>query len=150
MWSAVVSTLALPAVVLIGYIAGRYWRGATGLFPGQLAFLAGALLGLACLFQKSAPDGPAWRGRFAAAGLTAYVVIAAIAEPLAFVENAPEVLVSVAWLLPLIIGGVLLPSRGCWRAGLGCWSILFSATMALGYNVSHAHSGMGFLIKWLE
>jgi hypothetical protein len=149
-WLTIVPTLALPAVILLGFVSGRYSRGITGLFPGQLAFLAGAVLALAGLFQKSAPDGSARGRRFAAAGLIAYVVIVGIVEPFGYVGDASGVLVSVAWLFPLILGGVLLPSRGCWRAGSGCWSILFSGTLALSYNVSHVHSGMGFLIRWLE
>jgi hypothetical protein len=134
---------------LAGVVWGRYPEVALGVSPGQLAFLAGGLLGLAGLFRRSAPDGQPWVERLAGACLLAYVVIAGVVEPLAFVGNVSEVFVSVAWLSPLIIGGVLLPSRGYWRAGLGCWSILFSGTAALSYNVSHVDSGWGFLIRWL-
>ena len=122
---------------------------ATGPSLGQLAFLAGGFLGCAGLFRGST-SGERMRGeRFAAGSLIAYVVLAGVVEPLAFVGDAREVLVAVAWLMPLIIGGVLLPNRGCWRTGLGCWSVLFSGTVSLGYNVSHLHSGRGFLIRWL-
>ena len=149
-WSAMVPPLGSLAVVLTGFVWGQYLQNVSGLSLGQLAFLAGGLLGLVGFFRKSAPDGPARGERFAAASLIVYVVIAGVLEPLAFVGDALDVLVSVAWLLPLIVGGVLLPVRGCWLAGLGCWSVLFSGTAALGYNVSHVQSGMGFLIRWLE
>ncbi len=150
-WSTVVPALGVLAVSLAGCAWGRSVPGVSARFPGPLAFLAGGLLGLAGLFRWLAPHGLARGERLAAAAsLIAYAIIGGAVEPLALVWGERGVLVSVAWLAPLIVGGVLLPSRGCWLAGLGCWLVLFSGTMALGYNVSHVHSGMGFLICWLE
>lgn len=116
-WSSSAATLVLPAVALVGFVTGRCWQGTAGIFPGQIAFLAGAILGLAGILLNSSPDGPAWSERFVATCIITYVVIPAVVEPLAFVGDAAGVLVPLAWLLPLILGAVLLPSRGCWRAG---------------------------------
>jgi hypothetical protein len=67
-----------------------------------------------------------------------------------FTGDTVSVLFGVAWLLPLVVGGVVLPRRGSWLVGLACWLVLFSGAAALGYNVSHVHSGMGFLGRWLD
>lgn len=144
-----VAALGPLGVALAGVVWGRYLEVAISVSPGQLAFLAGGLLGLAGLFQRSAPDGQPWMERLTGACLLVYVVIGGAVEPLAFVGDVAEVLVAVVWLSPLIVGGMLLPIRGCWRVGLGCWSILFSGMAALSSNVSHVDSGRGFLIRWL-
>ncbi len=139
---------------LLAALAGVGWGNclelATGVSPIQLAFLVGGLLGLVGLFWGSAANGQPRLERIAAASLLAYVVLAAVVEPLAFIGDTSGLLISVALLSPLIVGGGLLPARGCWWTGVGCWSVLFSGTAALAYNLSHAWSGRGFLIRWFS
>jgi hypothetical protein len=150
--SVPVAMLGPLVVALAGFGWGRYLEtwSAIWVTPIRLAFLAGGLLGLVGLVSSSATGGQRRLERLAAASLLAYVVLAGVVEPLAFVGDITGLLFSVALLSPLIVGGVLLPGRGCWWTGLGCWSVLFSGTAALGYNFSHAWSGRGFLIRWVS
>jgi hypothetical protein len=135
-------------------IAGVFWGTSTQTvnsgFLSQLAYLAGGAFGIAGLFGKSVPQGKVHGDRLAAAGLLGYIAIGAVVEPLAFVQDASRLLVALAWLIPVIGGGVVMTVRGSWLTALGCWAVLFSGSAALGYNVSHVDSGMGFLIRWLS
>ena len=147
--TAVVAMLGPLVVALAGFAWGRYLESASGISLRQMAFLAGGFLGLAGLLRGSVHGGQVRLERLASAMLLGYVILAAIVEPLAFVSNESEVLVSVAWLSPLIVGAVLLPVWGSWWPGVGCWSVLFSGTAALAYDLSHEGSGVGFCIRWL-
>src|SRR5205814_1654527 len=82
--------------------------------PDKLAYLAGGLLSLGGFLPSASPRGRRWLGRILAAGLLAYVVLVGVLEPLEFIEDEATVLVAVAWLFPIILGGVLLPRRGFW------------------------------------
>ena len=136
-------------VAVAGYSVGR-WSYSFAFPLGFLAFLGGGLLGLAGLCQKPVLSVDAWRERIAAACLLTYIVILGVEEPLEFVWSARDVFVAVVWLSPLICGGVLLPKRELWLAGLGCWFVLFSGMVALSFNLSHGTGGMGFLSRWME
>ncbi len=148
-WSAIVTSLSPLLVMLAGVGWGRYVECFRPLAIGQLAFVAGGVLGIAGLFPGPA-DRQVWVKRLTAASLLAYMVLVGIVEPLMFVFNSSDVVFSVAWLVPIIAGGVMLPGRGYNLTGLGCWSVLFSGTVALGFNVSHSGCGMGFLMRWLS
>jgi hypothetical protein len=138
-----------PLVVApAGVLWGIFLEAATGHFLGQCAFLAGGLFALAGLFLGLARGQQARGGLFPAKCLIFYVVMSAAVEPLLFVSKASTLFVALAWLFPVIVGGVLLPRRGYWLVGLGCWLVLFSGTIALGFNFSQAGWGMGFLMKW--
>jgi hypothetical protein len=82
--------------------------------------------------------------------LLAYLVIAVALEPLMVIGDMGELLVGLAWLFPVVVGGVLLPSRGLWLPGLGCWSVLFSVVTALSFNAYNRTAGMAFWWRWLE
>jgi hypothetical protein len=135
----------LLAVVGVAYAAGRAPSG-TGC-PGAvfLASLAGVTLAVAALF-RSPPRGE----RVAGAVLLGWFVLAVVTEQFAWVGDAQGVVAAVAWLVPPAAGGVVLPRRGCWLSGLGCWAALFAGTAALTYTVSHTDSGLGLLLKWLS
>jgi hypothetical protein len=82
--------------------------------------------------------------------LLAYVIFASATGQFAWVGGAGDVAVAVAWLSPLVAGGVALPRRGGWLAGLGCWVVLFAATAALTYSATHTGSGVGLMFMWLS
>jgi hypothetical protein len=144
---AMVCTLA---AALAGVVCGRYLTAISGPSLGQLAFLCGPFLGLGYLFQRADSAGQAWGRCIAALSLIGFAFLLAALEPLDRPCCSPDVLLSVTWLSPLVLGGVLLPRRGCWCAACGCWLVLFSGTAALAYNVYHVHSGMGLLWRWID
>lgn len=141
-----VKATGLLVVIAAGYGAGSLLdlSGCAGLV--QLACLTGAILAVAGWCRRP----PLAEERFAAVGLIAYLIAAVAFEAILFVEDARGVFVSIAWLLPLVVGGVILPRRGAWIAGAGCWAMLFGGVTALAYNVSHIGSGVGFLMRWVS
>jgi hypothetical protein len=82
--------------------------------------------------------------------LLLYVIVTECGELLSFGGSVQGLLVGVAWLLPPIVGGVVLPRRGLWLTALGYWLVLFGGAAALAYNFSHWNSGfMGFFHGWV-
>jgi hypothetical protein len=145
---------ALAGVGVLSMAGGGY---ATGLALGAtrcasivaLACLAGVTLAVVGLFRRRQVGGTDIE-RGAAVGLLAYVVLAAMTEQFAWAWGAGGVAIGVGWLVPLALGGAVLPPRGCWFAGIGCWAVLFGATAALTCTVSHGGSGVGLFFVILE
>src|SRR5579871_1884192 len=143
-------TLATLAAALTGFACGKYGnQSATGLSLGQAAFLYGGLLALAGLCGwPPTPKRQRRDERLVAVWMIAYLAVSAVGAPLD-VENTAMFLITIAWLSPLVVGGVSLPIRQCWWTASACWAVLFSGMTALGYNFSHVYSGTGFLLRWL-
>jgi hypothetical protein len=111
--------------------------------------ILGVVLALFALFRLPRL-GAGWSAeRVAGGGLLIYVVLATASEQFAWVGNANGVVIGVAWLFPLTLGGVMLPCRDCWLAGLACWCVLFGGVAALTYSASHTGSGVGLFFIWL-
>jgi hypothetical protein len=114
-----------------------------------LACLLGVVIAVASVLSEWEPQRQKsialWGGC-----LLLYVIVTEIAELLAFGGASWVVPIAVAWLTPLIVGGVALPRRGLWLTAVGYWLVLFSGTAALQYNFSHYTSGfMGFFHGWV-
>ena len=141
----------IPALILLlmvaaGYGAGSFLSQDACTMLAALACLAGAILATAAWSRQS----PTMVEKLAAVGLVAYIVAAVSFDALLFTQDAREVFVSIAWLFPLVVGGALLPQRGARFAAAGCWAVLFAGMVALAYNVSHVHSGIGFFVRWVS
>jgi hypothetical protein len=150
MANSIIASLGPLPVVLAGVTCGRFLNCFHPPSIGQLSFLAGGVLGLLGLFWGGTSRGQVWLNRIGGASLLAYIAVVGVIEPLMFIGDSVDVAIAVVWLLPVVFGGVILPVRGCWLTGFGCWAVLFSAAVALGYNVSHWGSGIGCLMRWLE
>jgi hypothetical protein len=142
------AALAEATIVAVGYAAGssHSFRG-YGLVP--LSCFAGMTLAVSSFFVHQ-PAATRLANRVSAAGLCLYVFLIEVTEVIAFAKNTASVLVAVACLCPLVVGGVLLPRRGDWLTASGYWLVLFGGATAMGYNVSHVYSGVGFFSRWLE
>ncbi len=138
--------LAMALAVTAGYAAGMLRpHDCASLVP--LSCVAGMVLaGVGVLLPLSGT------GRLTAArvavGLCLYLFLTD-GTSIICVGDAPSLLVAIAWLSPVAVGGVVLPRRGAWLAGAGCWLVLFAASFALTYNVSHWTSGMSFFWRWV-
>jgi hypothetical protein len=137
---------------LIGLVLFACFLGPTPGFISPIVPLVSLLafgLGFASLF--------AWRrsvrrwaiGHAAGWGLLLYICLAAGTDQFMWVSDTRRLLFAVAWLIPPAIGAVLLPSRGYWLSGLGCWAVLFAGAAALTYTASHRYSGMGLFGGWI-
>jgi hypothetical protein len=83
-------------------------------------------------------------------GLGIYAFWFVLTDPMGYPPGEQRVLWSVAYLVPFVIGGVLLPARRLWLPGVACWCILFSGTLVLAYNTTNFDSrhGRGFFFHW--
>jgi hypothetical protein len=83
-------------------------------------------------------------------GLGIYAFWFVLTDPLGYPTSEQRVLWSVAYLVPFVIGGVLLPARRLWLPGVACWCLLFSGTLVLAYNMNSIGSGhsRGFFFYW--
>src|SRR5262249_47990073 len=115
----------------------------------SLSCLVGVILALVALFRWPWRSAAQVVERLAGVALLAYVVAATASEQFAWVWEASGIVIAVAWLSPLAGGGMILPCRGCWIAGVGCWCVLFGGTGALTYSATHAGSGVGLFFAWL-
>jgi hypothetical protein len=111
-------------------------------------------LGLACavasLFYGQSP-AERMTNRLSALGLWLYVISTEALQFPAHWVDARALPYAIAWLAPLAVGGVVLPRRGAWLAGVGFWLLLFGGVYALAYNFTHCESGMtGFLGGWVS
>jgi len=77
-----------------------------------------------------------------------WVVAATLTGQFAEAASGYGVLAAAAWLVPPVVGGVLLPAAGHWRSGLGCWSAAFAGVAATTYSVYSVHSGAGLILVW--
>jgi hypothetical protein len=138
---------SLLAVVSVGYAVGQLLRDDDCSLVVKLACLVGIVFALVALTRL--PLREDWTVEpIVAAGLLDYLVQASASHQFAWVGGTHGVVVAVAWLSPLVVGGVILPSRGYWFAGLGCWAVLFAGTAALSYSASHFTSGVGLFFAW--
>ncbi len=141
------SLSALVLVVAVGYVAGANmeradWRSSLV----GLASLAGVMVAiLSCPFTTTT----AW-DLLGLGGLMAYIVAAAAVEPFGFLYDSRGVIVSVAWLVPLLIGAIELPRHRAWLISVGYWGLILHVTSALSYNVHHIHTGIGFVGSWAD
>ncbi len=138
------SGAATCAAAVAGYFSGRSlgWPGAWGppdsVLPlsAILAFvLAVSALGYGLLDEKV--------GHYPGMALVAYVVSTSIGDPFFRAHDPASGVVAFIWLALPVAGGVLLPPRGHWCAGVGCWVILFAGVAATAYNVIHGISQFG-------
>jgi hypothetical protein len=136
-------------VVSGGYVIGSTTWATNCSKIVSLACLVGVILALIALFHPSRAENGFMLERIAACGLVAYVVLATVTEQFAWVWRGRDVLLAVVWLLPLIVGGVGLPRRGCWLVGVGFWAVLFGSVAALTYSATHDASGVGLFGAWL-
>jgi hypothetical protein len=138
---------AVPLLLVVaGYGVGSILRRGDCSSLVSLACLAGMIVAGTACFRRASTAAE----RLSAAAPIAYVVTSAVFEPLAFVGDWRGVLISVAWLVPLVVGGAVLPGRGAWLAAAACWAVLFGGVAALAYNVSHVHDGVGFFMSWAD
>jgi hypothetical protein len=115
------------------------------------ASVVGSILALVALLRPTLPQTPRATERVVAVALLVYLLVATVTDQFAWVGGAVGVVVGVAWLVPLIAGGLLLPCARCWLAAVACWALLLAATAALMYSASHRLSGMGlFLNGWVS
>ena len=145
-----IPSAALLAVVVVGYATGSSLQrvGCCSLVGDALR--VGMVLPLLGLFRWPRRRKQRSGRRFAAGCLFVYAVMLKFADPFVFVFTPRDLLWSVAWLCPAIAGGVLLPHRRRWPEALGCCAVLFAGVTALSYNVTHIHSGVGFLGSWMD
>lgn len=130
----------LAGVVGIAYAVGR--EREVGLIP--IGTLAAVALAVAALFVPRAVE------RAAGVALLVWVALAAATEQFAWAASDRGVLVAIVWLVPPVIGGAVLPARGYWRSGLGCWAAAFAGIAATTYSLHSVHSGAGLLMRWLS
>ena len=142
----------LPATALSLMVATGYRTGSLPLHAAECSMLVSltCLLSLGFVVAAWLYHPPRKVDRLAAVGLVLYVVVAVASDALLFAGDTHEVLKSVVWLLPLIVGGAVLPRWGGWLTAVGCWLLLFTGVTALAYDVSHVHSGVGFFGSWLD
>jgi hypothetical protein len=148
LWKPLIPAGGILASIGAGFgVGSAFYRLPCLPSGGTVCCLGSGLLGLAAVLSPCPREGLSLR-RIILFGLALYVLVLVGAEPFFNVYNAPTVLWSVALLSPLVAGGVILPSRGRWVDGVGCWVVLFAALEVLGYNVTHIHSGVGFFGSW--
>ena len=82
------------------------------------------------------------------AALLVWLVMAAVTEQFAWVDDARGVAVGVAWLVPPAVGTVILLRRREWWGGAGCSVALFAGATSLVYSVTHTGSGVGLMFAW--
>ena len=151
MWSrkpsaTLVAGLAELLVVAAGYRAGRMWDDADVLVP--LSCFVGVTIAVFSLFHTQRP-ATQLGNKLSAVGLCVYVLVSEATEPFAFTSTTPKMLWAIAWLSPVVVGGLVLPRRGSWFAGVGYWLVLFGGVVALAVNVSHWLGGMlSFFGAW--
>lgn len=138
---------AAAALVAVGagYAVGQSLSTTGCSSAAGSASLVAVVLGLVSLFR-----GPSAAGRLAGIGLVGYVVAATVTEQFAWAGGIGAVLTGVLWLVPPVVGGVVLPRRGAWLAGVGCWAVLFAGTAALTHSTTHTGSGVGLIVAWRE
>jgi hypothetical protein len=85
-----------------------------------------------------------------ALALFTYVVAAEFACPFGpFAYHGQRLIRAIWWLCPLIIGGVVLPTRGAWLVGAGYWLALFGGTLAIVDSAAHSMGGsLSFFQAW--
>jgi hypothetical protein len=147
------SVVILTVVVAISLTVGRnlsLWRCSSVV---SVACAISVILAMSALFRCGASSKGRTSERVTGGALLVYIVIAEGTEQFPFVDGSPPgISVAACWLVPAVLGALLLPCYGCWLTGVGCWSLLFGAIVALGYNTSHplGHSGVGLFHVWLE
>lgn len=67
-------------------------------------------------------------------GLIAYIRLAIATQQFTWIGTSFDLLHNVVWLIPLILGGLVLPRKDYWLAGIGCWFVLLAGTTALTYS----------------
>lgn len=148
-WSAMFG-LGLLAVVALGFNVGSSARFRDCDNIVSLSVLCGVGFAIAALCH-TLPCAKATKvERFAGGAVIFYVILATGLAPFGWVNNASGLISSIAWLLPLVAGGLILPRSRCWFAGFGCWAVLFGCVAALTYTVTHPHSGVGMFFRWME
>jgi hypothetical protein len=141
-WTPTMASLTLLVIVAIGYCAGLAGSEISG-----VATLGGAVLALICLFGWAEPKRSKAVERFGAVGLLTYLVLAVACDAILFTRSEIGLLIAVAWLTPLIIGGLVFPRRSLWLLSVAYWLVLLSGVVALAYTLTHPFGGQGFLIK---
>lgn len=132
----------LLAVVGAAYAVGRSLGVGDCSKVTGLASVAGVVLSLIAVVRGSSV------GRASGVALLVWLVVAAVTEQFAWVDDARGVAVGVAWLVPPAVGTlILLRRRECW-VGAGCSVALFAGATSLVYSVTHTGSGVGLMFAW--
>jgi hypothetical protein len=105
-------------------------------------------LAIAGVFRLPA-KAPWWAVVGGAVGLILHVVLSESLEIILWAGDGPSMLVAIAWLSPIVVGGVWLPRQGAWLTATGYWLVVFAAAVALGYNTTNWSSGQGYLSRWV-
>jgi hypothetical protein len=145
-WDRVGFLVVAPAVAATGYAAGRLLWARDCCRISSLASLAGVVLSLCALFHRASSSGE----RLAALGVLLYLGFAVMADPFAWAGDREDAVPGLVWLVPVVVGSVVLPQRGYHVAGAACWALLLAGTVALTYSATHWGSGVGLFYAWLE
>jgi hypothetical protein len=138
-WRGVAISALLGGVQLLigatafGLTSQRFCAGSDMLIAA--ASVIGSLLALRALTRP--PEAGKARGneRFIGAGLLLYVVAAVVTEQFMWIGSNPQApMQAIAWLLPLLLGGMVLPRLGYWLTSASCWMILFAGYGAASYS----------------
>lgn len=142
--------LGLLAWVVLGYAVGRFSSrsGCCGIVA--FSWLTGIVLSLAAIFRWPAYYVHSWKTeQFVGLGVLVYFYMTTIVEPFAGVHDTFTLRICLAWLSPLVLGGVVLLRRGDSLAWGACCAMLFASDVALSYTATHGLTGVGFLYSWI-
>jgi hypothetical protein len=118
--------------------------------------LAGILLLFADSFSRWRSPAAIRREQLAVPAVFAYALVLFLANAPRMITGAPLLCADrsrgwgefIALLVPLVIAGTVFPRWGEWLAAAGVLLFLFESTVALGYNISHGLSGVGYWTGW--
>jgi hypothetical protein len=128
----------LATVFSAAYAAGR--AHLDGLI--SLGSFAAVALSLVAIFRPTSTE------RIGGAALLSWIVLAAWTEQFAWAASSSGIIYAAVWLLPPIVGGVVLPTSGHWWSGVGCWAATFAGVAATTYSVHSIYSGAGLFFLW--
>lgn len=152
-WSKHILTLisfsALLMAVFSGFFLGRLYAWDVPLLVIFVPVLFGVILIISELFESDNRTIPLRHKSFLVALAVGYITLLVILDPFMNVSSSLDCIRAVSLLVPLVGGFVYFFHRGCYYAASGLWLILFASVAILGFNVSHWHSGVGFLSRWI-
>ncbi|QEL16184.1 hypothetical protein [Limnoglobus roseus] len=140
-WSGRRSLIACTGLALMVSVAYAVGRARAEIFIGLGSFAA-VVLSVAAAFRPWPTE------RVAGTIVLGWVVLATLTEQFAWAAGTHGVLVAGAWLILPVVGGVVLPARGYWWSGLGCWAAAFAGIAATTYSVHSIYSGAGLVFVW--
>jgi hypothetical protein len=74
--------------------------------------------------------------------ITGYVLLFVCLDPICYVGKVPQArIIPILFLIPIVWGGACFLPKGYWLAGIGICLVLFSAVLALTYNIREGDAG---------